>query len=327
MNNDQYISKNNLFNLFTKTNLLETSSVPNVNLKTRSNKTVVINKLSANTLTPMSKLIYDSSDDKDKEQLLIDLAKDNEYINQLNDNDPDYLEKLANNRLGFYMEDFVCHHIKCPNCEQKTLRRYIINNMPVVDVICTNTNHHNNFNDVYMFQIKITVDDNTYFNKKGRYILVGSKKFGYNSHEIYGSDDIQTKKLLVGYICLQLNTIRDSEYKINKTNSFIITPNTNKLNNVKYYQYSDKIGMFSHSIINWNNDMIIEHNLNNLCDQWSVNTNDVYYNEKIIDNPYNTAGKFSNKSNIGTKRKLQFAGYKYKYLKYKNKYLELKKLN
>lgn len=318
--NQNYVSKEDLHELFTKTDLIETNIVP----YTKPTKKITpIKRMTINNLTPISKLIYESSNAYDKQKLLIDFAKDNEYIdkvtNSIDENDPDYLEKMENNKLGFYMEDFVCHNMKCPSCGEKMFKKYMIKNMPVVDVICTNVTYHENKSDVYMFQIKITVGNNNYFSKYQNYILVGSKKYGFNCHEIYGSDNIYNKKLLVGYICLQLYMIKDNEYKIDKKESFIILPDTNKTTNLKYYEYLDKTGSYNRNILKWNNNMIKEVNIINVCDEWLVNTNVVYYDINLLDNPYNESSVY---------RTLQFAGnWKKKYNKYKKKYLELKKLD
>jgi hypothetical protein len=257
--------------------------------------------MASHMLTPMSKLIYNAAHDDDKEQLLKDLILDNKYITSAdekeNENDPDYLEKLENNMLGFYMEDFVCHHFKCPTCGQKSLKKYSIKNMPVVDVICTNIVYHNNTNNIYLYQIKITVNNNNYFSRKTNQIAIGSKKYGFHCHEVSGTDDIQSKKILIGYFCINLTSINnDNEYKINKNNSFILIPDTKKTNNNKYYEYTNLVGAYGRNIIKWNNQMVNEYDLSNICEKWSVNTNDIYIDDNIIKNPYrinytNTAKK------------------------------------
>lgn len=308
----QYFSKKDLYNLFTKTDLVDSEFIAS-SKKIYQTKN---NLLNASYLSPMSKLIYESVPDDDKERILKDLILDNEYIDKLDENDPDYIDKLQNNKLGLYMEDFVCHYIKCPVCHEKTLRKFKIKNMPVIDVVCINTEHHNKFLDTKFFQIKISVDNNYYFNQK--YILVGSKKYGFNCHEIYGSDNILNKQTLIGYICLSLNEVKDNIYKISEKKSFILIPNISNHNSEKYYEYINYPNRFNHNVITWNKNLVYQISLKNLIDSWMVDTNSIFYDASIIKNPYNQKS---------IKKRLDFnqlAGYKYKYIKYKLKYLRLK---
>lgn len=304
----QYVSKNDLYFLFTNTDLIETTYS---NYKKKLYKSHQPNLI----LSPMTKLIYNSVPQEDRNKLLEDIILDNNYIEQLDDNDPDYIEKLANNKLGLYMEDFVCYYMKCPICRSKTLRKYKINNMPVIDVICTNTQFHKNFNNIKFFQIKISVNSNSYFNKQ--YILVGSKKFGFNCHEIMGNDTLKNKETLIGYICINLTEIKDGEYKINNKKSFILIPNITKNYPEYYYKYINNSNRFNHDAITWNKNLVNEFKLENLLDVTIVNTNSIFFNSNMIVNPYSQVNK---KLNFN-----QLAGfYKLKYMKYKTKYLNYK---
>lgn len=313
-----FVTKKEIFKLFTETNLLDTKEIPF--LPINNNTTSAINIYDPNKLTPISKLIYDSVDTNEKERLLLDFKKDDINLNLLDLDDPDYIEKLENNRLGFYMEDFVCHYFKCPNCMQKTLKKYAISNMPVVDVICTNYNYHIDKNETFLFQIKISTSLNNYFSKNNKYILIGSKKYGYNSHVINGADQAFDKQLLINYICLQLDQIADNTYNIDKRNSFILIPDAKKNINNHYYEYIQKQNRFNRSAITWNINLVGELGINNYCDNFIVNTNTVFSINKILSNPYSK--KFSKIS-----KKLMFGGYYYKYLKYKSKYNYLKLIN
>lgn len=312
-----YVSKNKLYNLFTKSELVKTKIVKESRKRKRTvpNFTNNNNNNNRTILSPLSKKIYDSIDDTDKEYFLIDLIKDNKYLDLINDDidDDDYLEKMENNMLGFYMENFVCHHIKCPSCHQYTLMKYSIKNMPVIDVICSNKDYHDNNEDVKYFQIKVSVNNNNrYFNNK--YIVVGSKKYGYNCHEIYGSEKMNEKRTLIGYICLYLDSFSDNKYKINRNSSFVLNPIVNTSKHEKYYEYIDNTKIFfNRPIIKWNENIVKKLDLKKICNTWIVNTNTVYYDIELINNPYEN-------ENLNN----QYAGYYYKYIKYKYKYLNQK---
>lgn len=307
-----YESSESLYKLFTQTKIVESIEIQPSKL--------TINQVSRNELTPFSQLIYDSVSTNEKKKLLEDFKKDDMKIDLEDINDPDYIEKLENNKLGFYMEDFICHHFICPICQQKTLRKFSINNMPVVDLICVNYDYHYKYKKTFLFQIKISVDNTTYFSNKNRYILVGSKKYGYNSHEISANDNINKKFILINYICLYLNQKSDHTYQIDKKNSFILIPDLSKNNRELYYKYLEGSYYFNRNKITWNPNLVNIKDINNYCDKYMVDTNTIFDITAIINNPYNE------KINRVTK-KLQFAGYYYKYKKYKAKYLNKIKEN
>lgn len=311
-----FVSKKELLKLFTESKLVETKKFEITHKSSISYNYDIHN---ANNLTPISKLIYDSVSSAEKDRLIKDFQKDNISIDLLDLNDPDYIDKLNNNNLGFYMEDFVCHHFKCPNCLQKSLKKYAINNMPAVDLICTNFEHHTKYGETFLFQIKISLDHNSYFSKHQEYILTGSKKYGYNCHEIFANESADNKLLLINYICLELNQKSDNVYHIDKKNSFILIPDLKINTHNKYYQYDIQLGKFSRNKIKWNSNLVKILNIIKFCEYFIVDTNIVYNIDKVMQNPYNK--KFQN-----IKKKIQFAGYYYKYLKYKSKYLS-KKLN
>ncbi|QKF94336.1 hypothetical protein QKU48_gp0878 [Fadolivirus algeromassiliense] len=199
-------------------------------------------------------------------------------------NDPDYKEKLENNGLGFYMENFISFYGICPVCKENTLRKYSFSNMPVVDLICINAAYHQVHGGCFLYQVKTSLDD-MYFNKTHNYISVGSKRFGYNSHIIHTNDDINKKRLVIGYICLYLNRVigHDNKYNINKTKSFILLPNLQDQSGLYYYQYIDPI--MGKNRIRWNSPTKIDDIEVCINNNTKVDTNDVFF-ETDVENPY-----------------------------------------
>lgn len=312
-----YYPRDNLKFIFYKNKLLDLQII-----KDTSKTNIIPPKISIfdfetipnpNELTPIGKMIYDTAHKDDKINLLIDLSKDdielnkNQIINELKD--LDYKERMENNKLGFYMEKYVSVNFKCPICNEYSLKQYANPNIPVVDLLCINKQHYNsNFSN--LFQVKISTGFSSYFSHN--FINVGSKKYGFNCHHIKGNDSNDVKKLLINYICINLNYDQNKNiYDINKKNSFILIPDPNNTTDQYYYSYNG-------NTIFWNKSMFINsYNFNNI-DLPIINPNDIYI-EKIIYNPfqyYNVAKSLFN---------FQNAGYYYKYLKYKNKYNKLKK--
>lgn len=224
----------------------------------------------------------------------LDLAKDlivdtklieSKEIEEYKD-DPDYIEKMENNGLGFYMENFISYYGVCPVCKLKTLRKYSFSNMPVVDLICINDTYHTVHGGCFLFQVKTSLND-LYFSKKDNYITVGSINYGYNSHIVKGSDNINNKKLVIGYICLYLNPKSNTEYKINKQKSFVLLPNLNNQSNESYYSYNtNKQTYMGKNEISWNKNLVDIMDVNTcLSNIENVNTN-VIFEEIDIKNPY-----------------------------------------
>nr|AEX62565.1 hypothetical protein mv_R360 [Moumouvirus Monve] len=128
-----------LYKLFFCKNIIETTIIPN--------QQNIINHQTFNlTLTPTSKKIYDATSPKSKPYILRDLLKNTETIENSESKidllDPDYQEKFQNNGLGFFMEDYICAYGKCPVCGQASLRKFSQSNVPVIDLVCINTNYH-----------------------------------------------------------------------------------------------------------------------------------------------------------------------------------------
>lgn len=276
---DNYVDIDTLDDLFYGSMLAETKCIVGQYDPEKN----ILRKNISFEMTPMSKIIYDSVSTNKKSAILKDMIMDDNYIENIDDFDPDYIEKLENNELGFYMEDFVCHNMRCPICGSKSLRKYNVKNMPVVDVICTNADQHNG--KIKLFQIKTTLN-NGYFNRKNHVLLVGSKKYGLLCHEIYGTAPMDHKNLLVGYICINMTEIADNKYKISNTGSFVLIPDIHNKNNNKYYSYTGKKAHFGNEILAWNPDMTNIYNINNFMENLNVDTTTVYNISGIILNPY-----------------------------------------
>ena len=300
MDND-YIDKITLYDLFfrkpinivTYENSQQTQQIQQTHQLHPNNLTPIKQKTQSllSLLSPEGKLLYKRAPEEDKEKLLNDLVKDTNIVENMEMldymNDLDYKEKMENNMLGFYMESFISCYGKCPVCKQKTLRKYNMSNMPVIDLICTNFDYHYNNGGCFMYQLKTSIDSN-YFNKN--HITVGSKRFGYNSHIVKGSDDDNKKLLVIGYICLFLtqneNNDNNNKYKINKSKSFVLIPDLKSTLDEHYYSYG--VNYFGKNIIRWNSKLVTMNSISNCInniDNMNVDTNK-QFSEIIIENPY-----------------------------------------
>lgn len=276
---NDYIDTDTLSELFYGSVLAETECVVYKYDSTDNS----VNKIRSFEMTPLSKMIYDSVSTNKKTWILRDMMADDNYISGIDDFDPDYLEKLENKELGFYMEDYVCHNMQCPVCNTKSLRRYNVKNMPVVDVICTNIDEHEG--KIKLFQIKTTLG-HKYFDRKKQTLLVGSKKYGYMCHEISGRADMSHKNLLVGYICINMVELDDNKYKIDNRDSFVLVPDVKNKSDNNYYRYTGKKTHFGNEIIQWNPTMVNIYDINNFMENTNVDTTTVYNISDIMLNPY-----------------------------------------
>ena len=256
-------------------------------------------------LSPNSKLYVSRLFDED-DKLLEEMDKEEEMLDKL-------YTHFEPTEVGTYMELWVCANIRCPGCMHKLLK-YKSLSQPVVDVKCSNPKHNILYHGPKYYQIKAThgakmqgMVRDKYFSKDEFYIKVGSKRFGYHAHNIKLSDSLDIKKVLIGYICLEYKRkSQDNRYIIiDKEKSFIVKPHiTNKLKvgepDKYYYTYTDdKI-----PTVQFNPEISKIINLNMISNSnRTVNLDDKY-------NLYESV-----------QQKL----FKEKYLKYKIKYLELKK--
>lgn len=248
--------------------------------------------------TPMSKIIYESVSPASQTRLIKEFQQNNIELANIEKKeeklDPDYQEKMSNNGLGFYMEDFVSNYCMCPVCGQFMLRKYTHSNVPVVDIICTNSKYHLEKNECFIFQIKTSLSE-YYFSEKNHSIVVGSKKYGEPAHIHTGSEDITTKIVMPGYFCIKLNRSIDQSqsYTIDSKNSFIIIPDYHNKTNDFYYQYTGKTNRFKKDIIQWNPLMFIRKKLSDI----TLVTNIEYevFREDELKNPYsNLIGSLKN---------------------------------
>lgn len=239
--------------------------------------------------TPMSKSIYDTMSPQSKPYMLADMLLNNRTIDDMNEAaefiDPDYQEKMTNNGLGFYMEDFISYYCVCPVCGQFSLRKYAHSNVPVVDMICINKKYHLEKNECFIFQIKTSLST-SYFNLKKNEITVGSINYGKPSHIHSGSESILHKIVVPGYFCIKLNSIDENNqsFTIDQKNSFIIYPNYNNQSNSTYYSYTGLVDRFNKSIIKWDPSMFTKKLISDVT---TVNRIDYeFFVEEELENPY-----------------------------------------
>jgi len=324
----EYVSSLQLYNLWTSSKLISLIKDEN---PVMIQQPIKLDQSIDTLLTPFSKKIYDSVTTTEKKRLLEDFKYDNEIIDIINQKqekeDAEYIyADDTPGTIGFYIEGWLTINYQCPICHEFSLKKFLLPNMPVIDLICTNPLHKIN-NGVKFFQVKSGITDSIFFkdrqyfskkesiindNKYNGYIYVGSKKYGYNAHNINSSAD--NKDILIGYICINYSFIDDNNIKINIQNSFILLPDKSKnIGDVSYYHYIDD--SFGKPIISWNANLVKMDVFMPSTFNIVINLS-IIYKELISDN--------IQKSTV--KRKL-FGGnlYYYKYLKYKNKYLKLKK--
>jgi hypothetical protein len=196
------------------------------------------------SFTPFSTaLLASATPGTSRRELAAALRKDDAAVQaqeEISDlDDPNY--KFFNSSdVGIKLEYWVCANMRCPGCTTGVLYKYQNPNMPAVDVICTNPNHTLQMGPKF-YQIKTTLsgtyhEGRRYFSKKDRYICVGSYKYGYNCHVM--RPDNPNIDILIGYICIEYNIIKDNDIKIINTNSFILIPNLlYKPTTDTYYEY------------------------------------------------------------------------------------------
>lgn len=241
----------------------------------------------SNPLTPMSKKIYDATSPRSKPYVLADMKSDDEILlkSELATDDPDYIEKMENNGLGFFMENFITAYGTCPICGMKTLRKYVNSNIPVVDFVCDNTEYHLNNKTCFVFQLKISLTNN-YFDLNKRTISVGSVAYGEPAHLVDGTESQKNKIVVPAYILIRMyrHKTKLQSYIIDHKNSFVLIPNYKNKTNDTYYKYTDKKDMYGKSVITWNTQMVDTVELKRVIN--AVNVDHEFYNEQVITNPY-----------------------------------------
>lgn len=141
-----------------------------------------------------------------------DMEIDNKVIKYIEDM-KEYNKAYSNyENYGKLIECWLSDNMRCPCCNQKTLRRYYKDNMPVIDLMCINR-EHTIAKGVKYFQVKASngalFNGKQYFNydpeNKFEYsntIHVGSFNYGQHVHKIQPNSDLFDKKILCGYICI-----------------------------------------------------------------------------------------------------------------------------
>lgn len=192
--------------------------------------------------TNQEKLI---SEDLKSDQILIDGLE-----NIVDIKDPTYL--FRENR-GKLIECWIADNLACPNCGQRTLRRYYRDNFPIIDMVCINQDHTFD-NGVRFFQVKSSLnnmmfDSDKYFDLENGHIHVGSRKLGEVVHNIKRNDLDITKKILIGYICI-IYLENDSSISI-LGNSFLVLPKTGLFTVKKKLFYDETVGINEYEQYYW----------------------------------------------------------------------------
>lgn len=281
-----YVSTDVLYKIFTESKIMELKKPKPSKAPAKKSKQI--------GLSPLTRQILEATSPESRAAMLRDIRRDDDEIQKQLEiemlEDPDYLENLENNKLGFYMEQVIAFYGACPVCNAKTLRNYASPFIPVVDVICVNKSVEGNTahsNQTRFFQIKLSVGESKYFSPK--YVCVGSRRYGQNSHVVdIASHDI-TKNVVVGYICI--NVTRNEEantctinYDIDK--SFILLPQLKKVGIVgTYYNYIAKKVHFFKNAIKWNQDAVTRNSLRSCIEELVINTG-IIFNETVEPNPF-----------------------------------------
>lgn len=151
---------------------------------------------------------------------------DKKNIMTLYEQNPLYINFDNNGKI---IECWIADNMRCPCCGYKSLRRYVKDNIPCIDLMCVNPEHK--FTDgVKFFQVKAKLQ-NTYtyknFDFTTKQIHTGSKAIGQYIHNI--SIDDEYYGLLIGYICIEyIKQIKEPNEVIKILNvSFLVLPKIN----------------------------------------------------------------------------------------------------
>lgn len=293
------ISNETLFKLFTSVDIASVSSPQHT---FRPKRARIITSMSDGDLynplelTPSAKAIYESANTIEKIKLLKDFKKDDELAQIIIDldTDIDYNYEDDASSIGFYLESWLLLNFACPVCDKMTLRKYALQNMPVVDLVCINVDHKIDKGPKF-FQVKSSyvasrlINGKEYFSKNDSiisdgivyngYIHVGSTKYGHSAHIIACGDSLQKKRILVGYICLKYDIIagESNKIKINKINSFVLIPDVSipvvKGQEKKtYYKYYSHPGQMKPLVV-WEKDLVVLTNFVSSTDNYIVDLN------------------------------------------------------
>lgn len=219
--------------------------VPNrpVSAPRRARRLILIGQ--SNDQTPMTQAILEAAGDLNtpaRQALLASINLDDQKIAAIlqdqTESDPDYIDKMRANLLGFFMEDYVACHMKCPVCGGQ-LCVFEDPRMPTVDLACHNREKHLADRTCYLYQVKITTvtEGSTYFSRDDHYISVGSRRYGNLVHSITPQTDPEDQWICPGYICLVIDNSRTDSYHIDVRASFILIPNYQCRSAEPFYYY------------------------------------------------------------------------------------------
>lgn len=198
-------------------------------------------------LTPRSEKVLDKLITTDTEKI-IEIETKQEKLDSL-------YKQYYDTELGVFIEKWICSKMKCPGCKIGTLLKFVNASFPVIDVKCDGLFHDIQVHGPLYFQIKATNGFSmsgsypNYFDLKSQkeeipYIKIGSKKFGELSHSVKVNSSLDTKKLLIGYICVYYNKTTSQSgsniLSLNFNKSFILIPDISKTGvSDNYYTYID----------------------------------------------------------------------------------------
>lgn len=194
-------------------------------------------------ITPTTKKILKSLSPVSKKCIRKLFLEDDLYANKFETVESKnlYINDIDKKKIGKLCEYHLACFGKCPCCSLPTLEMFKNKNMPAVDLKCISC--------LRLFQVKSSFG-NTYFGND--YITVSSTKYGRTLHTIRGNDNSETKKYLVGYICLKLS-IKKEKIIIHKEKSYVLLPNIDVTNDDAYYFYEK--GIYGQNVIRWNESM------------------------------------------------------------------------
>lgn len=256
------LTNNDLFILFISSKILEKDDIQqNINTITTTNTTAITNTTTnTNTTSTYDKPQRNINRPKryrDYESELTPAIRRYIELKHYDSNDIDNLKKLIDDALksdtdkitnslakldlidseyknyenyGKLIECWIADNMKCPCCEQYSLRRYASDIMPVIDLVCINP-EHNFSHGVKFYQVKASNGapfmGSKYFDKNTQTIHVGSIRQGHLVHSIKMTDDDFNKKILIGYICIEFAE-KENTLQINLKKSFIVCPKYDK---------------------------------------------------------------------------------------------------
>lgn len=281
---NKLITKESVKNIFTSKAIVNlTELTPTDNSFRSPVKARQITTIDADT--PMTKLILQGLSPMSKIRMRSQINADNTMlsreITQLDYSDVDFYPEFDNKELGRQIENYLSVNGYCPICGSQSLRKFLHSNVPVIDLVCINSQLHNQTGTTRFFQVKLS-STNYYFNRNHRYISVGSRTY---AEPIINITDIDPDSNYVpGYICIKIIKARDS-YIIDRRNSFCIIPNTYEQLGQPFYRFHTEKNFYGSNILEWNPLNTIVTDLSTI-----IKTNKIddipMYTEHIIDNPY-----------------------------------------